>query len=141
MHLHELLGRINRVYGRHGHLLHALEALAAEALHTGGRVNPLHDWMEPVFKLPVNRLDFLLERVVNSNLALAHVLALELLHWTTHLLLVVLDEGRLGHVDPVLALDLLAVVQQEGLVASKLLLYRLNRHLVNSGSDLECLHG
>ena len=55
-------------------------------------------------------------------------------------MLVVLDECWLHHIDAVLALNLLTVVEEEGLVAGKLLLDGLNRHLVDSGANLQGLH-
>jgi len=101
-------------------LLHALESFAAQTvdtLHAWRWQDPFHR-METVLQLLLYWLHFLLERVVSTGervhandllLRHLHVLLLHLL--ATHLLLVVLDESRLHHVDAVLALDLIAVVE------------------------------
>ena len=53
------------------------------------------------------------------------------LHHSSHLLLIILNKGRLHHVDSVLALNLIAVMQEEGLVTRQFFLNRLDWHLVN----------
>ena len=89
----------------------------------------------------MDRFDLLLKRVVSAvqRLVDGHHLAWHLHRHghTVHLLLKVLNEGRLHHVDAVVALDLLAVVQQERLVARKLVLDWLNGYLVDGLPDLQ----
>ena len=58
-----------------------------------------------------------------------------------HLLLEVLNKGRLHHVDTMVALDLLAVMQQERLVARQLVLNWFDRHLVDSLPNLQGIQG
>ncbi len=63
------------------------------------------------------------------------------LHRATHLLLVILDERRLHHIDTVLALDFFAIVHQESLVAAKFVLNWLDWYLVDGLADLESVKG
>ena len=65
---------------------------------------------------------------------------LELSWPPAHLLLVVLNKGRLHHVYPVFALDFLTIVQQEGFVSAHFLLDRLYWDLVDGCTDLKSLH-
>lgn len=53
------------------------------------------------------------------------------LQHSSHLLLVVLYKSRLHHVDAMLALNLIAVMQEERLVTRQFFLNRLDWHLVN----------
>ena len=89
----------------------------------------------------MDRFDLLLKRVVSAvqRLVDGHHLAWHLHRHghTVHLLLKVFNEGRLHHVDAVVALDLLAVVQQERLVAGKFVLDWLNGYLVDGLPDLQ----
>ena len=89
----------------------------------------------------MDRFDLLLKRVVSAvqRLVDGHHLAWHLHRHghTVHLLLKVLNEGRLHHVDAVVALDLLAVVQQERLVAGQFVLDWLNGYLVDGLPDLQ----
>ena len=134
-------------------MLHALEALAAQPvdpLHARRRQYALHR-VEPILQLLLDWLHFLLERVVGAYqrmhahihhwlLVVGHVCGHLLVHHTAHLLLIVFNERWLHHVDPVLALYLVAVVHKEGLVTRQLLLYRLNGHLVYRLTNLHCIH-
>ena len=96
--------------------MHALEAFAADALYTGRRQDTFH-WVEPILEHTVNGLDLLLKAVVSASQRLVdwhHLARHRHLHrHTIHLLLEVLDEGWLHHVDAMVALDLFAVMQQE----------------------------
>jgi hypothetical protein len=105
--------------------------------------------MEPALQLTLQRLDFLLKGVVDADLELLRLSVLlhaRLHHWVltiwlhAHLLLEVLDEGRLVHRDAVLALQLVSIVDQEWLVSSQLLLDGLHRDFVDRLLDLESLH-
>ena len=99
--------------------------------------------MEAVFKLGLDWLDFVLERVVGSagqvlnRNHLSRQLHLDTLATTTHLVLIVLNERRFHHVNTVLSLNLLAVVQQELLISAQLLLDGLHRYLIDCVADLE----
>ena len=53
------------------------------------------------------------------------------LQHSSHLLLVVLYKSRLHHVDAMLALNLIAIMQEERLVTRQFFLNRLDWHLVN----------
>ena len=68
---------------------------------------------------------------------LARQLHLHALSWA-HLMLVVLNKRRFHHVNSMLSLNLLAIVQKELLVASQLLLDWFHRHFVDCLANLEC---
>lgn len=59
---------------------------------------------------------------------------------STHLLLVVLNKCGLHHVDTVFTLNFFTIMQQELLVSAHFLLDWLNWNLVDSCSNLKCLH-
>ena len=59
-----------------------------------------------------------------------------LLHHAAHLLLIVLNKGWFHHVDPVLSLDFIAIVEKEGLVTRQFLLNRLNWHSLDRLTNL-----
>ena len=90
--------------------------------HTVKIAHSTHARMEPALQLTLQRLDFLLKGVVDADLELLRLSVLlhaRLHHWVltiwlhAHLLLEVLDEGRLVHRDAVLALQLVSIVDQE----------------------------
>ena len=149
LHLHQLLGRVDWIQWWQWHLrLHSsLETLTTDALYTRGRHDSLHR-VESILKVAMNRLNFLLEAIVRSThlhwlrMAAVHHLPghrhrhLHLHLHSFHLLLEVFDKSRLHHVDAVVALDLLTVVEKELLVATKLILYGLYRHLIDGLADL-----
>ncbi len=102
--------------------------------------------MKSVLQWTLDRFNFLLKWALNASKGLhGHHLwwqnHLHGLHWTTHLLLVILNECWLHHVDTVFALDFFAVVHQESLVAAKFILNWLNWHLVDGLADLESVKG
>lgn len=74
-----------------------------------------------------------------SHLQLWHLVHL-LLHCVTHLLLVVLNKGWFHHVDPVLSLNFIAIMEKEGLVTRQFLLDRLNWHSLDRLTNLESVH-
>ena len=124
LHLHELLGWVYWIQWWQRHLLHALEAFTAQP------VDSLHSWrwhhalhrVEPILKLLLDRLDFLLKRVISAGKRmnpdhLLRQLHLRLHHASAHLLLIVLNKRWFHHVNAVLALNFVAIVEQEGLVA------------------------
>lgn len=101
--------------------------------------------MESVLQNSLNRFDFLLKRVVRAveRLIDGHHLACHLhRHWhAVHLLLEVFNKGRLHHVDAMVALDLLAVMQQERLVARQLVLNGFDRHFIDCLPNLQRIQG
>ena len=100
----------------------------------------------------MNWLDLLLERIVNSELLIwpahhwlhlhlrihVHICYSSSLH---HLLLVILNKSRSHHIDSVLSLDLVTIVQQKGLKTGQLFLNWLHWHLIDCLSNLESVHG
>ena len=58
----------------------------------------------------------------------------------THLVLIVLDKRRFHHVNTMLTLDFLTIVQKEFLISAQLLLDGLHRDLINCVADLERSH-
>ena len=113
---HELLLRVRRLHlDHHWHLWHHVEA-TVHPLHALRRLASIHR-VEPVLELPLDRLHLLLEGVVYPHILLLHIPSLHHVVDHSHLLLVVLDEGRLRHVDAVLPLDFVAIVDQERFVS------------------------
>lgn len=132
-------------------LLHILELLLLNVLHLGHRTAHGLDDAAAVEALIHNALhgaDLLLEGVVHLTahhlLAAALHLLLILLHrlvGVAHLCLDCLDETGFIHVDTVLTLDLVCVVQKELLIPGEFLLDGLHRDFVDRLPDLEGIHG
>jgi len=118
LHEHELLLRVRCLHlHRHRHLLHSLHATEAsvdaveaiDSLHSHRWLHTLHG-MEPVLQLSLDWLHFLLERVVNAYVLLpVHLIGAIGAHHT-HLLLVILNERWLCHVDAMFPLNFVTVV-------------------------------
>ena len=94
--------------------------------------------MESVFELTLDGLDFLFKRVIDTWHLGRHHLGQR--HLASHLLLVILDESRLHHVDSVLSLNFFTIVQQESLITCQLLLDRLDGNFVDGLADTEGIH-
>lgn len=124
-------------------LLHLVVRLRSGADSTIGLLR-----VEPVLELPLKRLYLLLEGVVVVSWTPVHELlvrsALRTTLRNTHahqvLLLERLDERRLAHVDTVLPLNFISIVDQECLVPLQLLLNWLDWHLIDRLSHLHGFH-
>lgn len=147
LHLHQLLSWIDWVQRGQWHLpLHtALEALTADALDSWRWQHSLHR-MESILKRVVYGLYLLLEAIVRTahrvrhsrnNMPVLHGHLLHLHHLHLLRLLVILNKSWFHHINTVVALDFVAVVQQELLIATEFVLDRLNRHFVDGLADLE----
>lgn len=81
---------------------------------------------------------------MHADHLLRHLLVRHLLllgHHAAHLLLIVFNKCGLHHVDAVLSLNFVAVMEKESLIARQFLLNWLNWHLINRLTDLKCIHG